>query len=211
MKQRPPDFDDLVGTDVDMPHAERDRLRGVHELLLQADPPPELSPELEKVPWPDEALAPLGLRRREPERKRAWLPLLAAATIGAFLGFLAGTTGSNKSSTFSTAHTIAMHGTAAAPHAKASISLGEKGSDGNWPMLVTLTNLNPVPNGGYYDLWLSRHGKPIALCGSFNVKPGGETGVRLSAAYSLKKFDGWVVTRHAAGQPEKNGPVFLTT
>ena len=96
MKQRPPDFDDLVGTDVDMPPEERGRLRGVHELLLQADPPPELSPELEKVPWPDEALAPLGLRRREPERKRAWLLLLAAATIGAFLGFLAGTSGSNK-------------------------------------------------------------------------------------------------------------------
>src|SRR5712691_3841184 len=107
MKQRPPEFDDLVATDV--PVAERDRLRGVHELLLQADPPPELSPELETVPWPDEALAPLGLRRREPERKRPWLPLLAAATIGAFIGFFADSTGSNRSSTFSPVHRVAMH------------------------------------------------------------------------------------------------------
>jgi len=43
------------------------------------------------------------------------------------------------------------------------------------------------------------------------VKAGGDTGVRLSAAYSLNKFDGWIITRHAAGQREENGPVFLTT
>jgi hypothetical protein len=208
MTHRPPEFDELVGTE-DVAPAERDRLRGAHHLLLEAGPPPELSPELEKVPWPDEALAPLGLRRREPERKRAWLPLLAAATIGAAIGFFAGSSG--NSSTFSTTLRVAMHGTALAPGAKASIALGEKGSDGNWPMLVTLTNLRPLPNGGYYDLWLSRHGKPIALCGTFNVKPVGDTGVRLSAAYALKKFDGWVVTRHIAGQPDKTSAVFLTT
>ncbi len=45
---RGPDFDDLVGTDVEQ--AERERLRRVHDLLLEAGPPPELSPEIELGP-----------------------------------------------------------------------------------------------------------------------------------------------------------------
>src|SRR5207302_8492183 len=52
-------------------------------------PRPELSPELEAVQWPEEALAPLGLTRRAGgTRKRS--PLLVAAALitvaaGAFL------------------------------------------------------------------------------------------------------------------------------
>ena len=49
---RYPDFDDLIGGDV--PAEERERLRRAHELLVEAGPPPELSPEMESVPWPDE-------------------------------------------------------------------------------------------------------------------------------------------------------------
>ena len=44
---RVPDFDELVGGDVT--GDERERLRRAHELLVQTGPPPELSPELEKV------------------------------------------------------------------------------------------------------------------------------------------------------------------
>ena len=58
MTTRPPDFDDLVGGEV--PREERARLHRVHELLVQADQPPELSPELDAVPWPNEALAPVA-------------------------------------------------------------------------------------------------------------------------------------------------------
>ena len=36
-----PDFDDLVGTDLDP--AERARLERVHDLLMAAGPPPDLS------------------------------------------------------------------------------------------------------------------------------------------------------------------------
>jgi Anti-sigma-K factor rskA len=209
MRERTPELDELVGTEV--PPAERDRLRGVHQLLVKAGPPPELSPELEKVPWPDDALAPLGLRRREPERRRAWLPLLAAATIGLFIGFFAGQTGDNRSTSIDSVATKHMHGTALARGAVAAIEIGRRGADGNWPMIVTVTNLPSLPNGGYYDLWLSRHGKPIALCGSFNVKQGTETVVRLSAAYSLTRFDGWVITRRVAGQQDTSKQVLLTT
>jgi hypothetical protein len=209
MRERPPEFDELVGTDV--PPAERDRLRGVHQLLVETGPPPELSPELEKVPWPDDALAPLGLRRREPERRRAWLPLLAAAAIGAFIGFFAAQTGGNNSTSIDAVVTKHMHGTALARGAVAAIEVGRRGTDGNWPMVLTVTNLPALRNGGYYDLWLSRHGKPIALCGSFNVKQGTETVVPLTAAYSLTRFDGWVITRHFAGQRDTAKQVLLTT
>src|SRR5207248_10881524 len=41
----PPDFDELIGADVE--GAERARLQRVHALLVQAGPPAELSPELE--------------------------------------------------------------------------------------------------------------------------------------------------------------------
>ena len=42
------DFDELVGAETT--GAERERLRGVHELLVEAGPPPELPRELEEGP-----------------------------------------------------------------------------------------------------------------------------------------------------------------
>ena len=42
------DFDELVGGD--LTPAERERLRGVHDLLVQAGPPPELAPHMEAGP-----------------------------------------------------------------------------------------------------------------------------------------------------------------
>ena len=44
---RGPEFDDLVG---DVPADERERLLRVHEMLVQAGPPPEIPPELERPP-----------------------------------------------------------------------------------------------------------------------------------------------------------------
>ena len=78
-------------------------------------------------------------------------------------------------------------------------------------MLLHVTGLQPLPRGGYYDLYLTRGGKPIALCGSFNVNRG-EVTVRFTAAYALEHFDrdGWVVTRQSPGT-HTPGPVLLTT
>jgi hypothetical protein len=207
-----PDFDELAG---DAPPAERDRLRAAHDLLVQAGPPAELSPELEQVPWPEEALAPLGLsRRRRPQRARQWLYVATAAAALVLVGFLIGQIGgSSSSSSFDVVHTVTMHGTAKAPGAAAVVDVGQPGADGNWPMLITVTNLAPVGNDSYYEMWLSKKGKPIFLCGSFNTKRGADTVVRLSAAYPLKKgsFDGWVVMRHVDGVPSAKTPVLLTT
>jgi len=57
-----------------------------------------------------------------------------------------------------------------------------------------------VAEGGYYDLYLTKGGKPVVLCGSFNVRSG-EAIVRFSAAYDLSHFDrdGWGDHASAAG------------
>ena len=54
------DLDELLG---DASPDERDRLRRVHELLVEAGPPPELSPELEVTPEPPSAQIHLFPRR----------------------------------------------------------------------------------------------------------------------------------------------------
>lgn len=209
--QRPPDFDELVGAEVS--GEERERLRRTHELLVQAGPPPELSPELEKVPWPDEALQPLGLFRT-PRRRQGlgWVQVAFAAAAVLVVGILLGQALNRKSNTFTATNVVKMHGTQQAPNAFAAVALGRERSDGNWPMLVTVTNLRPA-RGGYYDLWLSLHGKPIALCGTFNTHLNGDTSVRMSAAYDLRnlKFDGWIVTRQTGTVPERQTPTVLTT
>jgi hypothetical protein len=205
---RKADFDDLVGTEI--PAAERGRLRRVHDLLVQADQPPELSPELDAVPWPDEALAPRSFRRRGREPRRSRLGLAAAAAAIALIAFVVGEGRSSTPVSFQKVATRSMHGTVLAPAAKATIDVGARGRDGNWPMLVDVTNLPPTPAGGYYLLWLSRDGRPIAPCGSFNTSgPNTETIVRLSAAYSFNGINGWIVTREVPGA--RRHQVVMTT
>jgi hypothetical protein len=196
--RRVPDFDDLVGSDV--PDDERERLRGTHKLLVEAGPPPELTPEMEAVPWPEEALMPLGLMRRS-ARKRSPLLLAAAIATAALLGFMIGQSFSSSSTTIDAQRVVKLRGTELARNAEATLRIGSQDSQGNWPMVLSVTGLAALPPGGYYDLYLSRGGKPIALCGTFNVKHG-TTSVRMTAAYELKRFDGWIVTRQLRGQHE---------
>lgn len=212
--QRTPDFDDLVGLDV--PPAERERLRRAHDLLVQADAPPELSPELERVPWPEEALQPLGLMRRprgdRPRRPKLVYFAAAATLVG--VGFLLGQLTTSKETAIDTIRTVKMHGVGTSSTAAAVINVGRGNDEGNWPMVVSIRNLAPATGKGYYDLWLSNHGKPVFLCGTFNTKAGAaETVVRLSAAYPLREggFDGWIVTQHQSGKPDRQSPLVMTT
>jgi hypothetical protein len=193
---RTPDFDELVGSDV--PAAERDRLHRVHDLLVEAGPPPELSPELDAVPWPDEALQPLWGRRRKPWTQRP-VVLAAALATALVIGLLLGqATGSNGNS-IEVRRTLALQGTSLARSASGKLELGKADRHGNWPMVLHVRNLKRLREGGYYDLYLTKKGKPVVLCGTFNV--AGETVVRFTAAYDLQHFDknGWVVTRQPAG------------
>jgi hypothetical protein len=196
---RAPDFDDLVGRDV--PDEERARLLRAHQLLVEAGPPPELSPELDSVPWPDESEMPL----LKPKLRR---PLLLAAAIATAIvvGFVLGqSTGpSSSSSSVQTVRVVKLAGTNLDSDARGTLDLGKADAGGNWPMILHARGLQQLAEGGYYNLYLTKGGKPVVLCGSFNVK-GGEVVVTFSAAYDLSHFDkdGWVVTRQ---RPQNHEP-----
>lgn len=198
---REPDFLDVVGEDV--PAEERDRLRRVHDLLVAAGPPPELPPALATAPESGATV------RFLPRRRRGALLLLAAALAAAAFGggYLVG--GRTNENSAEPVRVVSMHGTALAPHALASLRLAEKDESGNWPMQVVVRGLPKLPDKAYYELYLTRKGRPIAPCGSFLVH-GGTTRVTLNAPYELKRFDGWVVTRQLRGQRETGEPLLTT-
>jgi hypothetical protein len=194
---RTPDFDELVGTD--LPAEERERLRRTHELLVEAGPPPELSPTLEQVPRIEET--PRWFRQRKKRLIRRVVLLAAALGTAAALGFLFGH--STNPNSISTERVVKLAGTNLRPKATGTLELGKNDGHGNWPMVLRVRGLQELPSGGYYDLYLTKKGKPVVLCGTFNVGRG-QTVIRLTAAYDLSHFDsnGWVITRQLAGHHE---------
>lgn len=194
---RTPDFDELVGKD--MPAEERERLRRAHELLVQAGPPPELPPALERVPQIEEA--PRWFRQRKKRFTRRVVLLAAGLATAAALGFIWGH--STNPNSISTERVVRLAGTNLRPQASGTLQLGKNDGHGNWPMVLRVRGLQELPSGGYYDLYLTKRGKPVVLCGTFNVGRG-LTEIRLTAAYNLSHFDsnGWVVTRQMPGHHE---------
>jgi hypothetical protein len=197
-----PDFDELIGTD--LPEEERERLRRAHDLLVQAGPPPELSPELESVPWPEDALGPIWGNRKERKERPFWrrpVVLAAALATAAVFGFFLGNS-TGSSDAFEVRQTLEMHGTALEPAALATLKLGQADRDGNWPMQLHVQGLPKLEKGGYYDLYLTKGGRPIVSCGTFNAE--GRTTVRMNGAYNLERFDkdGWVIVRKGPGHFE---------
>ena len=192
---RTPNFDDLV--DDDLTPDERERLERVHGLLVTAGPPPELTPQLANGPT---LAMTLGQRRRGGQKR---FMLLAAALAGLATVFFAGYAMGNHSGGVAAAHTLELRGTKAAPGALASLVIQDVDAAGNWPMKLSVTGLAPLPKHGYYEVYLTRHGKPFAPCGVFLVKSKGTaTSVQLNAPYHLQKGDDWVVTRQLPGQRE---------
>jgi hypothetical protein len=191
---RTPDFDELIG---DVDGAERERLRRAHELLVAAGPPPEMPLALASPP----AVAP--------RRRRVALALLAAALATA--AFAGGWFTRDTRDGFEVRREVPMRGTEAAPVASGSLQLGYPDEHGNWPMLVTVRGLRPLPEGGYYELLLTKGGKPIVTCGTFNVGRSGATTVRLGASYTLSDFDGWVVRPYVHGREKLNKTIVLRT
>jgi hypothetical protein len=194
-----PDFDDLI--DDDLPASERERLRRVHEWLIVAGPPPELPASLVNPPErPTKSEIPYFPRRRWAAAALVAAALAAAAFGG---GYLVGNGGGGDA--FAAKRVVKMSPTAAAPDgAQGSLKLGAKDEDGNWPMLVNVSNLRELPKGGYYNLYLTKKGRPVVLCGSF-VVGGDHTSVSFTEPYALDRFDGWVVTlqlprRHEPGR-----------
>ena len=52
----------------------------------------------------------------------------------------------------------------------AVVRIGERDENGNRPMVVTVDGLDHLSGGDYYTLFMTRNGKPIVTCGTFNVR-----------------------------------------
>lgn len=196
--RREPDLDELI--DAETTGEERQRLEHVHDLLLQAGPPPELTPRLRKAPT--FGVVPLTLKRRVVKR-RALVLLAAAVAVAAVFaaGYGVGRGGGNGAPS---AQTLALKGTRLEPHAQATLEVWHV-QGGNVPMTLNVVGLHKLPPHGYYDVYLVRGGQvqPWGICGSFRVNSSSrELTLNFSAPYPLHKGDTWVVTRPGPGGVE---------
>jgi hypothetical protein len=196
-----PDFRELAGGD-DLSPEESARLERVHELLVTAGPPPELPPNLAEpglVPERDSVVAFL------PRRRTGFM--LGIAAVVALVAFVGGFLAGHTDKSFPARIAVPMHGTAQFANARATIHIANPDSSGNWPLQVSVKGLKPLPRGQYYEMFLTRHGKRAATCGTFRISTG--KSVRLNAPYDLRSFTGWVVTLERPGS--NTHPVVLTT
>jgi hypothetical protein len=183
-----PDFDALVGADLDP--EERERLLHVHELLVAVGPPPDYAPEAPPVPSEAKVV-------RFPRPRRFALVAVAAALAVALFGagFFVGdrTPGAER--------VVSMSGTAQAASATASLELFPLDKAGNWPMELEVKGLAPASSGRPYELWLAKGNRLAALCGSFRAEPDGSARVPLNAPYRLSDFDSWVIVEEGTKAP----------
>ena len=178
-----PDFDELVGTDLDP--GERERLERVHDLLVAAGPPPAAALAL-----------PAQLRPRR--RRGALLAIAAALAVAAFALGAALVDGSKgRSLDF----TETMEGTSAAANATASLAVFDIDAAGNWPMELTVAGLRPAASGRQFELWLTRDGRLAALCGGFLTDADGSASVPMNAPFRFDDYDGWVIVEEGSQTP----------
>ena len=198
---REPHLDELI--DAEGSGAERQRLQHVHELLLEAGPPPELSPKLESGPT-----LGMTLHRRRAVKRRALLLLAAAVAIAAvfFGGYGVGNHGGTHNAR-QRALAVELTGTRLAPHAEGALQVWNSADGNNWPMTLGVAGLPELPPHSYYEVYLFRNGKiqTWGKCGSFRVGGAGSAAavtVTLTSPYTLEKGDSWVVTRPGPGGAE---------
>jgi hypothetical protein len=178
-----PDFDELVGSDLDP--GERERLERVHELLVAAGPPPD-------------AALPLTVALHPRRRRGVLLALAAALSVTAFALGAALVGGSSGPSVD---FTESMTGTPAAANATASLAVFDIDAAGNWPMELTVAGLAPAQSGRPFELWLTRGGRLAALCGGFLTDADGSAVVPMNAPYRFDEFDGWVIVEEGSRKP----------
>ena len=62
-------------------------------------------------------------------------------------------------------------------------------------MLVKVEGLKKLPARDYYVLYMTKDGKPVVVCGSFNVRGPQSTTLRFPVAYDPSNFDGLELER----------------
>ncbi len=200
----PPDLRELVGDD--LPGPELERLARIDAALRRTPAPPELPPGLTArvLAIPD--------RGRSHGRGRLLATIaLAAAIAGAAFGIGLWAAGGEPNQ--AVAERLVLHPTTAAPaNAEMVIDILPADEAGNWRMAADVTGLRPLPEGGYYEVGLTQHGKVVATCGRFVVDATGAAHrVWLNAPYDFDEYERWVVTAHVPGTtaspPVLDGPV----
>jgi hypothetical protein len=207
----PPDFDRLVDS-TDLTPADRARLLRVHELLVGAGPPAELPAAIGRPPAPPAAS---GGERGDgtvvtlPARRRTAAALLVAAAVAAacFAGGYVLANQAHKTASIDVIRVVPMQGE---QNSQASLRVGTADGNGNWPIQLTVNGLKPLQDDSLYYLIVWQDGKPVAVCGTFEVSPDGPTTVNFNVAYRITDSTKWVVTRMAPGA-RYPGHVVMTT
>ncbi len=193
-----PDFRELVGEDG--ASAELESLRHVHDLLVGASPPPPLPRRLAEPPRVRRR--PLRLRVRI-QTAAALAAAAAAVAVGFGIGHAVG-----AGSRFEASATRPMHGVGQLASASARIEIGKPDANGNRPLRMTVRGLATLPRGGWYELLLTNEGERDVSCGTFTTVGAGAARIVLNSPYELEGGDGWIVTAHVPGEPDR---VLLTT
>ena len=138
----------------------------MHELLVQAGPPPDLPPSLERTP--EAAEAEIVQFPLLPRRRWAVAALVAATLVAiAFGGGYALAHSKSAPQALSVSHIVTMNGPGGA---QGLVRLSTPDSAGNWPMEMEVNGLPKQPQrASYYELWLTRDDKPVEPCGTFRV------------------------------------------
>ena len=178
------DFVDVEGLDP----AEQERLRRVHELLLEAGPPPTLSTSLTELPA--EVARPRVIAFPARRRLAAGLAFAAALAAAAFGGgYLLGNGGGGGA--FSTVRVAAMTGR----NALGAVTVGAADTNGNWPIKFRTTGLPKLAGkDSYYELFVAHQGRPGFPCGGFKVHGPGATSVTFTVPYEVTSTTRWVLT-----------------
>jgi anti-sigma-K factor RskA len=192
------DLRELVGSEV--PEQELERLRRVDALLRRVPAPPEVPHRLLRAVT--SAVEPQP-RRWTSRRLAAALAFVVAL---AALSFALGTQVADEG--FDERATVEMRATAAGEGASALLRLGESDEHGNWRLRLEASGLPPLPEGGYYVLWLAKDGDYGATCGTFAVGEG-TTEAEWSVSYRLREYDAWVVTAYVPGRGARAEPPWL--
>jgi hypothetical protein len=183
------------------------RLRRVHDLLVAAGPPAELPSALSAPPThldsPGGAVVvPL------PARRRAGVAILIAATVAAAC-FGGGYVLANQTHSSAT-HVFRVVQLQGLQNSEAALRVGSADGNGNWPIQLTVDGLKPLPSAERYYLMVWQGGRPVAMCGGFEVGGKGPTTVSFNVAYKITKSTRWVVTQMAPGF-KYPGHVVMTT
>ena len=161
---------------------------GVHDLLLAAGPPPELPPHLLQEPRPPTAVVPQRHRPAAPPHRRA-ARHRRGARAGAFGGGYI--VGHGDQAPFASDFAVpdARHRRRlAAPSAATPARQARRGRQ-LADRIDVAEPARAARRAGYYELYLTKDGQPVASCGTFTSRAR-RTTIRLNAPYDLSQFDG---------------------